>query len=511
MSTERSARKSGQKPTLSVCLIARDEADRLPSALGSVAGIADEIVVAEGGSLDRTAEVARALGACVIQVEWQDDFSKARNASLDAATGDWILCLDADERVVPGQEKKLRRLMLARADAYFVRIRSPLAGPQTGQTFVHAFQRLFRNRPQFRFQGRVHEQIYPALEAAGASVEFSDFEIEHSGYAFGRAIREEKLRRNLRLLLLDSRDRPRDALVHYHLGETYALLDEPAKARRCYELALRTGSLSAAHVAAAHQNQASVLLRLNELDLAVAEAGEALRQDPGALPSLLIAAAAKCRMGEYEQAIQTAEQYLRTIRRKARREPALLWFEPDPARAFFIRGESLYRLGRLSQAEADAVRVLEHNPKWAGGHRLLARISVAQGSLGRAEEHLRKAVALAPDQTGGWRDLALVQARGGSLADALRTIDQAVAKIRQGSLYACQGWLRIKAGDLTGAIESYQRVLELEPQSVEARRRLAGLCHKVGNTDQAREYLMKLETAKRGGSAPARTPFPASR
>jgi hypothetical protein len=82
---------------IAACLIVQDERERLPAALQSVA-FCDEIVVVDGGSTDGTADVARAAGAKVIENPWPG-FAAQRNVALDAATSDWVLELDADERV----------------------------------------------------------------------------------------------------------------------------------------------------------------------------------------------------------------------------------------------------------------------------------------------------------------------------------------------------------------------------------------------------------------------------
>src|SRR4051794_30917732 len=95
-------------PLLSACLIVKDEEDLLPECLASLAGAVDEIVVYDTGSADRTIEIAEAAGAVVLRGYWDDDFSRARNAALDACTGRWILHVDADERLV-GDGPALRR------------------------------------------------------------------------------------------------------------------------------------------------------------------------------------------------------------------------------------------------------------------------------------------------------------------------------------------------------------------------------------------------------------------
>jgi hypothetical protein len=87
------------RATVCACIIARDEEQRLPAALDSVA-FCDELVVVDSGSRDRTMELARAAGACVIEHPWRG-FGTQRNVALDAATSDWILEVDADERVTP--------------------------------------------------------------------------------------------------------------------------------------------------------------------------------------------------------------------------------------------------------------------------------------------------------------------------------------------------------------------------------------------------------------------------
>jgi glycosyltransferase involved in cell wall biosynthesis len=86
-------------PTLSACIIARDEAHRLPDCLASVA-FCDEVVVVDSGSTDATVKIAVTAGARVIEQPWLG-FSAQRNVALDHARGDWVLEIDADERLTP--------------------------------------------------------------------------------------------------------------------------------------------------------------------------------------------------------------------------------------------------------------------------------------------------------------------------------------------------------------------------------------------------------------------------
>ena len=86
-------------PSLSLCMIVKDEADMLPAFLAKVQGLWDELVVVDTGSRDTTVAILEAAGAKVLHRPWRHDFALARNYSLEAATGDWVLVLDPDEHV----------------------------------------------------------------------------------------------------------------------------------------------------------------------------------------------------------------------------------------------------------------------------------------------------------------------------------------------------------------------------------------------------------------------------
>src|SRR5205085_1718017 len=101
----------GRQPRVSLCMIARNEERFLPACLDAVRAAVDEIVLVDTGSTDRTVAIAESYGARVLHERWDDDFSAPRNVSLRAATGDWILVLDADEVVQPGGTAKIRELV----------------------------------------------------------------------------------------------------------------------------------------------------------------------------------------------------------------------------------------------------------------------------------------------------------------------------------------------------------------------------------------------------------------
>ena len=100
-----------RRQTLSLCMIVKNEEANLGLCLESVKGVADEIIIVDTGSTDRTVEIARRYGAKISSYKWDDDFAAARNVSLQSATSNWIMVLDADEALAEEDRGRLRALL----------------------------------------------------------------------------------------------------------------------------------------------------------------------------------------------------------------------------------------------------------------------------------------------------------------------------------------------------------------------------------------------------------------
>jgi tetratricopeptide (TPR) repeat protein len=234
-------------PRLSVAMIVRDEASRIGRALDSVQAIADEIIVVDTGSQDETVALASAAGARVLQVTWGDDFAAARNASLDACQGQWILVLDADEALWPGSVETLRAVVAIqpeRPTACEIVIRN-WTSPDIGTGFDHRAVRLFSRHPHLRFAGRIHEQLtHQELGETGIDWRLApDILIEHWGYQPAARQAKGTSERNRHLLEQTVADHPDDPATHHHLGMWYWAEQRPHEALAAFEkaLALATG------------------------------------------------------------------------------------------------------------------------------------------------------------------------------------------------------------------------------------------------------------------------------
>ncbi len=217
---------------LSLCMIVKDEEEMLARCLAAVAPAVDEIVIVDTGSTDRTIEIARAHNAHVIERPWTGSFSEARNASFEAATGDWIIYLDADEVLVPDDVQRLKALTgRTWREAFYVVLTSYTGELGDGAAMTNNAMRVFRNRPNYRFEGRLHEQIAHNLPLyAAGRIEQSSVRVEHYGYLGAVRDAKEKSRRNLDLLKAQQAESPSDAFLHFNLGTEYAVIGDYAAA-----------------------------------------------------------------------------------------------------------------------------------------------------------------------------------------------------------------------------------------------------------------------------------------
>lgn len=214
--------------TISLCMITKDEEKTIARCLQSVSSVVDEIIVVDTGSTDQTCLIAQKFGAQVQSFTWNNNFSDARNASLDLASGDWILFLDADEELAKDSGEILRKAVLDSAmDGYFIKIVNVSGDDSNPETSADMVFRLFRNKPNFRFRGAVHEQICDVIIEKTSQSYFQFVEelvIYHDGYLNSHLKAKDKKKRNLALIEQELHDKPDDCLIRfYYAVELYRM------------------------------------------------------------------------------------------------------------------------------------------------------------------------------------------------------------------------------------------------------------------------------------------------
>jgi glycosyltransferase involved in cell wall biosynthesis len=233
----------GPQPTISLCMIVRNEERVLDACLKSIRPWVDEIILVDTGSEDGTVAIAERHGARVVHFPWTESFSEARNVSLDHATGDWIFWMDADDTIPANCGRGLRDLVRQAAEGvtgFLMQVHIPPAPGEEGFTTVDHVK-LFRNRPGIRFEGRIHEQILESIYKSGGTVERSPLHVVHSGYDYSPEGQVRKRERDWTLLNKDLEERPDHPFVLFNIGMTAYHTKDFERAlpalKRCLEVA----------------------------------------------------------------------------------------------------------------------------------------------------------------------------------------------------------------------------------------------------------------------------------
>jgi tetratricopeptide (TPR) repeat protein len=230
---------------ISLCLIAKDEEQMLPGCLASVEGAVDEIVLVDTGSTDRTREIARAAGARVFEQPWRGDFSAPRNEAARHATGDWILVLDADERLAPGAGAALRAAVIGAAwDVGFLPLHNAVRLDARPEDVVSGaarsgtpalLPRLLRNADGLAWEGLIHEEVLTWLIRRGGKTSQVAADIVHLGQVAELRAARGKRRRNLEMLRKRCELEPDSTTPFAYLAGELMDMGELEEARRVAE------------------------------------------------------------------------------------------------------------------------------------------------------------------------------------------------------------------------------------------------------------------------------------
>jgi len=430
---------------LSLAMIAKNEAGFIGHCLASVHGLVDEMILVDTGSSDATVEIARQHGADVSHFPWGDDFSAARNRSLERCTGDWILILDADEAIDVLDHDVIRQACGdPHAGAFRLILRNYLpsatqstldepAQPNTsryaeGRAHSHYSDfrglRLCRRLPGLRFEGRIHELLDPYFMGRNLSIVNLDAVIHH----FGKLMKDREARKGryyFDLAVEDARRDPANHQFHFNIVQQGLMVHEWAAVLEAAETYLKLQTWTP-HI---------VLLG----------AGIALHG-----------------LGRHEESLAYLDR--------------LLKMAPNHAMALTQRGISLALLGRADQARASFRKAIKAKPGFMMPFLNLMELECGVGNAKAALAAIKEGLALCPT------DALLLQGKV-KLDLMLKDVGQAVEDARR-ALACCPAegeglWHRLVAlseqqqGNTGRAVEILKAGLEAYPEDAELRRLLA--------------------------------------
>lgn len=220
---------------ISLCMITKNESDKLDRCLAAVKDLPLEIIVVDTGSTDNSIEVARKYTEHVYHFDWISDFAAARNFSVSKATNDWILVLDTDEYVTSVDMEAIYKLIDENATGVGCLIRT---SPDTvGSITVDHVERLF-NKKFYMYKRPIHEQVLPIDETLTAFCSFDiPLYVDHDGYFSSKEEMDLKAKRNLDILLASEHDYP-DSYTYFQIGQSYYIMGDYENACRYFEKGL---------------------------------------------------------------------------------------------------------------------------------------------------------------------------------------------------------------------------------------------------------------------------------
>ncbi|MBD0335859.1 MAG: tetratricopeptide repeat protein [Cyanobacteria bacterium Co-bin13] len=390
--------------TISLCMIVRNEADRLPACLASVEGLADQIIVLDTGSTDQTAAVAQAQGAEVHTFAWNQDFAAARNAALEKATGDWILVLDADETLQPAILPVLKGIDQGQGVADIPAehlllvnlLRLEVGAQQSPYTLVSRF---FRNRPDLRFARSYHETVDDSVVALQTQephwqvATLDAIALHHQGYQADAIARQNKFERAKAIMAAYLTAHPEDAYICNKLGALYGQEGDWAKALPLLERGLATASSDPLTRYELYYHRGLAHRQLQQLDQAEQDYHTAL--DQPLLPKLKLGAAINL-------------------------------------------GSLLKQQGRLPEAIAQFEQAIAMDPDCAIAHFNLGVAHRAQGYLDPAIAAYRRAIELQPNYPEAYQNLGVALFKLGKLPECLQAFSLALRLYEQSDPQAAQ-------------------------------------------------------------------------
>lgn len=215
-------------PTISLCMIVKNEEMHIARCLNSVAELVDEIIIVDTGSTDRTVEIVSDYTSKIYLYPWKEDFSDARNYSFSHASMDYCMWMDADDILEETEKEKFLQLKQSLSpDTDIVMMKYHTSFDEAGKpSFSYFRERWIRNDTQYRWVGAVHEVIPPS-----GKIIYSDIAICHRKTIAGDSDRNLKIYRKMLAdrKLLEPRQQyyyGRELYYHKHYEEAVSVLEQ---------------------------------------------------------------------------------------------------------------------------------------------------------------------------------------------------------------------------------------------------------------------------------------------
>jgi tetratricopeptide (TPR) repeat protein len=398
-------------------MIVKNEANSLPQCLESVKDVVDEIIVLDTGSEDETVSIAHAFNAQVQHFTWNNNFSTARNESLKYATGDWILVLDADERLAKDAVPLMHQAMQEPNALVVNLVRKEIGALQSPYSLV---SRLFRKHDALYFTRPYHAIVDDSVlellkqESHWRIIELPKVAILHYGYQPSTIASRNKQEMAESAMSAYLREHPTDPYACSKLGALYVQQGNFDRGIKLLEQGLQAvltpdSSPRALYASLFNTSNAPLLFELHyHLGLAYSR---------------------------IRQPVQAEQHY-----RLAVQQPILNQLKVG---AYNNLGTVLQSKGDLHGAKGAYEACLETDPKLVTVHYNLGMVLKAMGQLPEAVAQYQKAIDLNPNYAEAYQNLGVVLLKLEKTAESIAAFKRAIelhqqqnpqeaARLRQG-------------------------------------------------------------------------------
>jgi glycosyltransferase involved in cell wall biosynthesis/Flp pilus assembly protein TadD len=479
---------------LTLCMIVRNEEERLGNCLESAKDVVDEIVIIDTGSTDGTVDIARSYGAVLGTFEWCDDFSAARNQSLQLATGDWIMWLDADDLMPAEFHQPIRSLVAGPCDrSYFFVL------DDRGFESVSCLQmRLFPNLEGITFEMPIHEQVTPSLGRLGIDMQPTDIRVVHTGYTTPEVVNQKK-QRYLAIMERWLVKHPGDYIVRSHVALTYHTTGRGEEAIAAYRYILEQTECLADHNYVIYTTALLFLgrtyLKMQQVEDALHWIGKAHDFDPDYILSRFSMAEANLAAQKWTEAVEAAHSVLNA-------DFQMTFFPIDRQELTYsslcVLGRALAQLDDIdgaSEALHRATKTTVARRSEALG--VLSEIYKTRGQADEASAVLTQALLISPDD-------AKHRFNRGMLDLEARRLEQAqeafvsVLDVSPGYAPALMnlGYIAKTGGDMAAAERWYLQVLEMDADNADGHANLGHLYLTQERFIEAERHLSRVYAQK---------------
>ena len=445
-----------EAPLISVCMIVKNEEKNLGKCLELANGFADEIIVVDTGSVDKTTSIAKKHGVRLFQFQWIDDYSAARNVSLKHARGKWIIWLDADDRIYPDQHPLIRKLAQEKPDRafYFKLVNDGFEKSQCLQL------RMFPNFKEIRFEKPVHEQVATSINRLGLPIVNSKVILYHTGYSSLEVVKTKK-ERYIGMMSKWLESQPGDNAIRYQYALALHTLKQNEKAKAEFEFLLNH-SPDFKKTDPMYYFSSILLgrtyLELNDFDSALSALKTAEEINPNTAFLRISIAEVYVYSGNYDKAVQ----YLNETD-----------INPEEEMSSFPLDYTILKYGKLV---------------------LLGKSKLELGYPESANSYLNEALELAPHKPDAYKFLAEVNRNTGNYKEVVHYYTLAKEKdpeyfyydFKIGNLFLALGWLSKSKG-------YFKQSLEKLPNHPPILYNLAIIEQCSGRYDNALSYFSTLQ------------------